>query len=269
MEPFYDPAALDEFKTAINYSQLKADLPKRPDIFIDWHEGFGSLTVEGEEWVRMKDTSPSIVGDYHALLSTHYVKDDVYISVKAHVFSQGNQQSVFDYMLTLMASTSLPEVPYSLIPAGPGDIYFASPQLTSSGADEAGYILLSNIILVVETADTSLNIRPFSRELVNKVAKKIEDAGRYSPPKFSAAPERSSVEVEDTFSIKYQSRHLSKLVTALGQESINDKFEVIVKDKDHVELKALAPGEHQIPIFYMDVDTLYSNCIDVPVVVSP
>lgn len=267
MEPLYNPELLDKFKTSINYAKLRDALPERSPIFIDWHDGFEDLTVKGKKWTRMKEPDPAIVGHHHAMLTNNYANNDAYISVTAHVFSPGSEKDPFDYMLRWMASTSSIDIHLSPVPSGPGDSYFLAPQIGAPESDATGYILLSNIVLIIDTAHTEIDVRDFAEAFVQTIDRKENKAETAS--KFSATPEPSNVAVGEAFSITYRAKDLNRVTTTLDRATVNERFEAIVKAEDHIKLKAVTPGDYQIRLRYMDRQTLYSDTVDVPVSVEP
>ncbi|SMF30199.1 hypothetical protein SAMN02745866_01957 [Alteromonadaceae bacterium Bs31] len=270
MNPFFDPSVLDEFKKSINYSQLVARLPQRSSLFIDWHQGLEQVVVQGKRWTRLKDTVPSIVGSHHGILSTNYVNDDgVYISVKAHVFSSGYQQSVFDYMLKLMASTSFPKVPFAHHANGPGDSYFAAPQIVDKKAESASYVLLGNVILVIDTADMALSVRDFTCEYVSTIQNKVKVEPKYLPQPFSASSSQKQLKTGDSLAIVFHAKQAEKIQTAIDADTIDGKFTLTEKTAAGIKLEAQRPGEHEITVRYLDVDTLYSNLVKLEIKVVP
>ncbi|WP_444995720.1 hypothetical protein [Aliikangiella sp. IMCC44359] len=264
MKPFYNQETLNRFKSKIDYAVLTQSLKTQSPIFANWQNNINTLSVNNEVWRRIAKNPPSIFKEHHAGIEVVFEKGEHQITVMMHILTQQSIQTIFDFMLEMMASTSMLDIPYQYAPDGPGDYYFGHGIHSSTG-EQSAYSLYSNIIIVANSIH-EIDVRPVVSEMIKIIKNESIRSHGYKPVALTCSLSSQKISVGNTFKI-YLSQN--QMDTDIDIENIKNLFELIEYKQQEIELKALTPGKHVIPVRFMDTNTLYSNVLNVEVTVKP
>jgi hypothetical protein len=188
--------------------------------------------------------------------------------VNVHVFTDTKQSIIFDDMLDIMSITSLPEVPFTYDAAGPGDLYFMLSNLPPSSGDSSAYTLFANFIIFVSTVDPEIDVRKFADAIVNKIAAKTDDSQKYvSPTTINPVLPKKDIYINEEFTIEVKPNDPANTIVDIDFDGLASDFEILVNSTEELRFKTLNSGDFIFPIQFLDVQTLYSGVVNVPITV--
>lgn len=253
-----NPEALDKFKSRINYSLVKQELPTdRKRVSVNWEEMLASINVDDEEWM-VEDQSVSLLFPFHAERNALFEKGESDIDIDVHLFSDHSNLEVLEEALIILSRTSMTEINMDYDKNGPCDVYFHGESV--EGADERAICVFRNVILEVNASSPGIDIRPVVETFCKKMHKGLIDSNEVEKINITSTISAESVSIEQEFFIKIDLPKDKSYHIKLHQD-FNGGLELLNTENNRFNFQTKKRGSHNINISVLDPNTLISSTI--------
>lgn len=267
-EPISGIGMLNQFKTLINYSAIKAQISEDTKVVANWPSVLKELQVTKKEIWKSYDNSSWLQGDGHAVISGYIEYPPKVVSFKIHVFSGIQNKQVLDQLLGMLAMTSSMTINYNHSENSQCDLCLYIPYALNKDSYKKVKCVFRNVIVEASAAGGDADVRPVVESLVGIMGGALVDNSKIQEIKYKVVSPVGHVKMSDEF-----------LVDVGFPENVNeDDYDIVLQDDmlpeglEYVRnmgseyyLKADRKGVFSFDIWLMDKQTLLTKSTNIVV----